>query len=230
MTKIRYFNVRVPRGVDFDLIAKTQSAISGPSKIRIAQASASEVIAVLTTVRELPTIQFLPDGTSSTSIVTTMEQHSARLFRFGELFFLALLDPPRGSRIVIDFLDTIIGVSNYFVEAFNFNRASIQRHIALFESAKLVSAKVRDFQVTEKSVGRLEVTSKEGLAEEIAPFLLGKFYRVDSMTYEVVHQFKRGLVTYSSNGSLRISTPLVEIGFQSFESTLSFPASQSHDI
>lgn len=101
-----------------------------------------------------------------------------------------------------------------------FGRDVIERHIATFESAKLVSSKVRDFQIYEKAIARLEVTSKEGLPSEIAPFLAGKFHRVDSMTYEVTHQFKKGLISYTANGTIRISAPLVEAGFQSFERQL----------
>lgn len=220
MVKIRYFKIRLPRIGSLSDLADNSNKISNWSNINLLKSSYGELIVTVTTSRELRTIQYLIDGSTVAGVAMTMEQHSIRLFRQGENFFLALLDPPRGAKIVNDFLDVLLAGQEYFIEPLELARAIIERHISSFESSRLVSAKVRDFQIYEKAIARLEVTSKEGLLPEIAPFLEGKFHRVDSLTYEVTHKFRKGLINYSANGTIRVSAPLVEVGFQTFEARL----------
>ncbi|WP_394789643.1 hypothetical protein [Rhodoferax sp.] len=215
MVKIRYFRIRLPDGIG--LLGLAELAQKGTLPISVMRSSENELVVTFTTTRELRTVQYMPDGSSVPGIVTTMDQYSVRLFRSGTLYFLSLLDPPRSGRIVTDLLDGLLLNQKYFIEPLEFGRPFIERHVAVFDSVRLVSAKVRDFQIYEKTIARLEITSKEGIPDEIAPFLSGKFHRIDSMTYEVNHQFKKGLINYSTNGTVRISAPLVEIGFQSFE-------------
>jgi len=106
----------------------------------------------------------------------------------------------------------------YFIEALEFKPELIAIHVKSFDAARLVSAKVRDFEVYDGAVGRLEITSQNGLLPEIAPFLQNKFYRIELLTYEVSQRFVKGLAYYYRNGTLKVSTSLIENAFPSFES------------
>ena len=105
----------------------------------------------------------------------------------------------------------------YFYESMEIDEALVKKHVAKFDAARLVSAKVRDFAVYEGAVGRFEVTSKNGLMGEIAPFLQGKYYRVDSLTYELTHKFSNFLVTYSSGGGIKVNDNYLDLLLPSFE-------------
>ena len=146
-----------------------------------------------------------------------MERYSVRFFQAGAGLVLSLMDPPRGSRVTTEVLSKLVGKDEYFIEPLEINTKMILGHISNFDSARLVSAKIRDFKVYDNAIGRLEISSKDGLAEEIAPFLVGKYHKVDSLTYEVTHQFKRALICYASSGTVRVSGPLVETAFSTFE-------------
>jgi hypothetical protein len=149
-----------------------------------------------------------------------MDQHSVRIFRDSTSIFLSLVEPGRGNQVITHLLDRLLGPANYFIDSLELNRAALQSYVQRFQSFKLVAAKIRDFQAYEKAIARLEISGKDGIADDIAPFVAGKFYRIDSLTYEVIHDFQKGLVTYFANGTLRVTQSLVHIAFPIFEDHL----------
>lgn len=224
MLKVRYFRLRFPAGFDrFREAAATRSSQrqqDGSLGIQVLKSTASDLILSCKTTRFLTTTQFLDDGSSVKTAVPTAEMHSLRIFAKADALFISVLNPARGLRIVDSVLAAIANGSEFFFEPLEISQALIDAHVAHFSSARLVSAKVRDFNVYQDAVGRLEVSSRSGLPQEIAPFLSGKFYRTDSLTYEVTHDFVQGLIWYSSNGTVRASGPLVEVAFPMLEGSL----------
>ncbi|WP_175810885.1 hypothetical protein [Burkholderia cepacia] len=123
-------------------------------------------------------------------------------------------------KFIEEVLEKTLAGESYFFEALELTRAVVESHVSRFDAARLVSAKVRDFMVYDGAVGRIEITSKLGLRHDVAPFLEGKYYKIDSLAYEVTNGFTQGLVHYSSNGTIRVSGPLVDVAFPFFESNL----------
>ncbi len=218
MLKVRYIKLKLDSAV-LDSLAKRLRDLASP-QLRATQVDSSGIVLLYTTTRHLSAVEILSDGTERKTSIPTMERHSLRIFRAGAHTYIALLDPTRGSKIQNEVLSLLAPNQDYFIEPLEISKQLISQHVAKFDSARLVSAKVRDFRISDSAVGRLEVTSKEGLDADIAPILSGKFYRIDSMTYEVTHQFKKGLVTYMSNGTLRVTSSLVEVAFPMFEAVL----------
>lgn len=217
MLKVRYYRLRLSDRLGFNSLEPAAYAAGAREGISVLRASSTELVIRYTTTRHIETIQILGDGSEVKTSIPTMAQYSLRFFLAGNQLMLSLLDPPRGMRITSEVLEVLLGKKEYFIESLEIGPEIIKRHIGGFDSARLVSAKIRDFKVYAKAIGRLEISSKDGLDEEIAPFLAGKYYRIDSLTYEITHQFQRGLICYSSNGTVRISGPLVETAFPSFE-------------
>ena len=217
MLKIRYYRLRLPSGFGINSLQLSAYKLESGSGISVLRASSDELVIRYTVTRHIETTQILSDGSAVKTSIPTMEQYSLRFFRANSGVILSLLDPPRGLRITSEVLGLLLGQSEYFIEVLEMSSGLIKGHIERFDSARLVSAKIRDFKVYENAVGRLEIGSKDGLSEEIAPFLAGKYYKIDSLTYEITHQFQRGLICYSSNGTVRVSGPLVEIAFPTFE-------------
>lgn len=218
MLKVRYSQVRLPCSIkefgDAALLA------SRAGRLLVARRSAAEVVLRLFIRRQIPTLQLFPDGSESRSTVETVDVKSVRLFGQNRRTYSAIADPARGSSVTDQMFRHVLGEESVPCEPLVLSQDLIDRHVAMFDAARLVSAKVRDFMVYEGAVGRLEVTSHSGLKPGIASFLDGKFYRVDSLTYEVTAGFTKGLVHYSSGGTIRVSGPLVDVAFPAFEELL----------
>lgn len=219
MLKVRYSRVRLPVSLDtLATLAKDWIPVDD-RRLRITRASAGELVINLTAVR-MVRITEMVDDEPVTKPVPTMERHTFRLFAGKSDIYLSLLNPTRTSGVVEEVLDALLAGRHYAVEPLEIGQDLIARHTRKFAAARLVSAKIRDFKVYENAIGRLEVTSKAGLPNEIAPFLEGKFHRVDALTYEVTHDFTTGLIWYSSGGTVRVSGPLVAKAFPLFEEEL----------
>jgi hypothetical protein len=217
MLKIRYYRLRLPFGFEISSLQSSANKLESSSGISVLGSSIEELVIQYTVTRHIEATQILSDGSEIKSSIPTMEKYSLRFFRVGTDFILALINPPRGLRITSDVLRLLLGQGEYFIEVLELNSGIIKKHVKVFDSARLVSAKIRDFKVYGNAIGRLEIGSKDGLNEDIAPFLMGKYYKIDSLTYEITHQFQRGLICYSSNGTVRVSDSLIEIAFPTFE-------------
>jgi hypothetical protein len=189
-------------------------------RVQVARQSSAEVVLRLFIRRLIPTTQVLPDGSEQRTVVEAIDAKSVRLFERSGGTYLAVLDPARGNSVADHVFQAVLGRASVPHEALTLTKQLIDAHVASFDASRLVSAKVRDFMVYEGAVGRLEVTSHTGLQPGIAPFLQGAFHRIDSLTYEVTAGFVKGLVYYSTSGTIRVSGPLVEFAFPAFEALL----------
>lgn len=220
MLKIRYYKLRMSTGAGVSTLTSTAYRVGKNGGISVVQASSNELFLQYTITRQIEATQIMSDGSEVRTFVPTMERHSIRIFQAAEGLVLSLLDPARGSKVTTEVLSKLVGKEDYFIEPLEISTKMVRVHVSYFDSARLVSAKVRDFRVYDSAVGRLEVSSKEGLTDEIAPFLAGKYHKIDSLTYEITHQFKRGLICYSTSGTVKVSGPIVEVVVPTFERLL----------
>jgi hypothetical protein len=220
MLKVRYLRLRLP--ISFEALAERASRWCGDenSRLRIVRSTASELILNFTAVRYISVTEIDDVGAQILRLVPTVDQHSFRLFSGNSGTYLSIVNPSRGAKAVESVLEQLLEGDSFSLEPLEIKTELIQRHIRKFSLPKMVSAKVKDFRVNETAIGRLEISSKEGLPKEIAPFLLDKFYRIDSVTYEVTYKFVQGLIWYSSAGTVKVSGPLVDVAFPLFESEL----------
>lgn len=221
MLKIRYFRVNLPYDTrDFaNAIAQRINA----SAVKVVHSSMHDVVFTFSSPRATQIRKIMEDGSELMESVLTIDIYSFRLFETQQHQYLSIIDPPRGSRVITDLMELILGDVQYYIEPLKLTPDLIKRHAEKFDSARLVSAKVRDFEVYDGAIGRLEITSQNGLLPSIAPFLENKFHRVDALTYEVSQRFTRGLIYYYRNGTLKVSGPLVEVAFPAFESCFEYP-------
>lgn len=216
MLKVRYFRVNLP--CDALAFANAIAQQGDASAVKVVHSSKDDVAFTFSSSRLVQIRKIMKDGSELIEAIPTIDIYSFRLFQTQQQQYLSIIDPPRGSRLVSDLLELIIGNDQYYIEPLEFTPALIKKHAKKFDSARLVSAKVRDFEVYEGAIGRLEITSQNGLLPSIAPFLENKFHRIDALTYEVSQKFTQGLIYYYRNGTLKVSRPLVEVAFPAFES------------
>ncbi|UOD27678.1 hypothetical protein INH39_19460 [Massilia violaceinigra] len=221
MLKFRYFQIRVP--CSFDELARM--AVSGGAdnstpEIGVVKQLKGQIFLRSSFTRFIAANTLSNDGVIVATNVPTVDVYAIRIFVENKKLFLCCSDPPRGSRFVSEILSKILREDNYFFESIEINHELISKHIVNFSGCKLVSAKVRDFHVYNGAVGRLEISSQDGLAEDIAPFLKGKHYKIDALAYAISHGLSHGLIYFSRNGTLRVSDALAEIAIPLFESAL----------
>lgn len=221
MLKVRYFQLELP--IDIRGLAGRISRVVGSNsnhQIKITQVMDNDIVSSYRVNRLILIRKFLEDGSTVVESASTTDQHVIRIFRKREKTYLSIIDPPRGAKVVSEYLNCILNGEEYFIEPVEITALIIERHVNRFDSSKLVSAKIRDFEVYEGAVGRLEIASQAGLIPTIAPFLENKFHRIDSLTYEVTRNFNQGLICYLRNGTIKVSAPLVEQAFPLFEECL----------
>lgn len=221
MLKVRYFQIELSLKLKnlADHIMR-EYARDSKRQVKISYFSEDDIVSTYRVERLISIRKLLEDGTTIIDSASTTDLHTIRLFKKHGKVYLSIIDPPRSSKIVSEFLDYIIPDQDYFIENLEITAAIIDRHVSNFDSYKLVSAKIRDFAVYEGAIGRLEVTSQSGLRPNIAPFLENKFHRIDSLTYEVTLGFTQGLIYYNRNGTIRVSAPITEKAFPLFEECL----------
>ncbi len=218
MQKVRYFQVDFPFSLnEIADHSEENSDAKLLGKIKVVEKRKDEVTFRYTIVRLVPIRSYLEDGSVSFQSVPTEDIYDIRIFVRKRKYFLSIIDPPRGSRVVTDFLTDLSGNDNFFFETMEITKKIIDQHINFFDSSKLVSAKISDLQIYDGAVARLEVTSQAGLQSTIAPFVVNKFHRIDALTYEVTKGFCRGLVYYYRNGTVKVSNSLEDCAFFQLE-------------
>ena len=220
MLKIRYYKLRVQDRIGISSLTSKVFDLGISSGLEVIEANPRSLVLRFTAIRQLEATQILDDGSEAKTQIPTIERYVARFFKSDTTLMFSLSNPPRGSRIATEILELVLGGQQYFVEPLEISLKMIKGHISFFDSAKLVSAKIRDFRVYDNAVGRLEISSKEGLPDDIAPFLGGKYFKIDSLTYEISHDLVRGLICYFNSGTVRVSGPLIEAAFPTFEKQL----------
>lgn|GEM_PF-3270699 len=217
--KIRFFLATTDCSIA-DLVRNAKAAARQPSGRIMVEDVADDGLSITLRVffsRTISIARRRDDGEVIWEPVETVDQVLVRMFKGKKTIVLSAINPPRSSKYVDILMSEVVGQSGYFYEPLEISEATIKKHVSKFDLARLVSAKVKDFAVYEGAVGRFEVTSKHGLKNDIAPFLDGKYYRLDSLTYEVTHKFVTFLIMYSSNGALKVNDNYLDMLLPSFE-------------
>ncbi|MFM0565646.1 hypothetical protein [Paraburkholderia sediminicola] len=160
------------------------------------------------------------DGEVVWDSVETVDRVAVKIQISKQRTVISAINSPRSVKFVDALMSELCQGGRYFFESMEIDEALVKKHVSRFDTARLVSAKVRDFAVYEGAVGRFEVTSKNGLMENIAPLLQGKYYKMDSLTYEVTHKFSSFLVTYMNGGGIKINEDYLDLLLPTFERLL----------
>lgn len=218
-TKIRFYSVTFDFPRD-ELVSRVKSAsLRAPEKIVLADLDEGRPSASLYLFhpRTISIARRNEDGEVIWDSVETVDRIAVKISVSKQHAVISAINSPRSSKFVDMLMSELCSGAKYFYETMEIQETLIKKHVSKFDTARLVSAKVRDFAVYEGAVGRFEVTSKNGLTNEIAPFLQGKFYRIDSLTYELTHGFSNFLVTYSNGGSIKVNDNHLDLFLTTFE-------------
>lgn len=133
--------------------------------------------------------------------------------------FLRVENPGRSIREFLNALESIIGLG-FTSKLVTFEHA---RPTTIFEEIKtvrLIGFKVLGVVLDEDLVARMEFASKQGMTLSQMKFLEGRPYKVDSATYEMVHEGIRGQLSFLSNGTVKVGGQLAPKLMQLIEEDL----------
>lgn len=218
MLKIRYFSLRFDAsnfGLSniYDLACRVVD-----SRLTLVSGSGRDMHLLYQSTRLVRTLSILDDGSELTQEYPTIDRYRIRLFEGREgAIFLSVIDPPRSSRVITEAMELLMPGTRVYFEPLVFGAQLVEQHTSQFDVAKLVSAKIKNFKVYDNAVGRLEVSSRTGLLPNIAPFVEGKYFEIESLSYEVISDLTKGLIAYSTNGTVRVSGQIVEAALARLE-------------
>ncbi|MDM8356044.1 hypothetical protein [Pandoraea communis] len=217
--KVRFFlaKLNIPNE---NLISRLKSAAHNhPDNIEIEEADETSGRASISIIssRLVTIFRRNENGEISTESIDTLDQTSINLLTTKKGVLISAISPPRGAKYIEFLLEALSPNDLYFYEPLEITDKIIKKHVSKFEVSKLVSAKIRDFSVYDGAVGRLEIASKNGLTDEIAPFLIGKNFKIDTLTYEISHRFSNFSISYSSNGTVKFNKNHIDQLLSSFE-------------
>lgn len=218
-TKVRFFAVKFEFSKD-QLISRVKAASRRvPQKIVLSDVDEARPSASLYLFhpRIISIAKRSDDGEVVWDSVETVDRIAVKIQISRQRAVISAINAPRSTKFIDFLMSELCQGEQYFFESMEIDSALAKKHTLKFDAARLVSAKVRDFAVYEGAVGRFEVTSKNGLIDDIAPFLKGKYYKMDSLTYEITHGFSNFLVTYSSGGGIKVNEHYLDVLLSSFE-------------
>jgi len=133
--------------------------------------------------------------------------------------FLRVENPGRSIRELLNALESIIGLG-FTSKLVTFEHVRPTTIFEKIKTVRLIGFKVLGVVLDEDLVARMEFASKQGMTLAQMKFLEGRPYKVDSATYEMVHEGIRGQLSFLSNGTVKVSGQLAPKLMQLIEKDL----------
>ncbi|MEQ6306660.1 hypothetical protein ABN448_05535 [Delftia acidovorans] len=118
--------------------------------------------------------------------------------------FLRIENAGKNIRDLLNSLETLIGMG-FTAKPVTFESGRPTAVFHSVDSVKLVGLKVVGAVVADDLVARMEFASKEGMDIQRMEILSNLKYKVDNAVFEVVFEGIRGQISFSANGSVKIS-------------------------
>lgn len=121
--------------------------------------------------------------------------------------FLRIENPGRSIRDLLNAVESLVGLG-FTCKPVTFEK---KKPTTVFESIdviKLIGLKVVGAVFDEDLVARMEFVSKQGITPEKLTILNGVPHKTDSASYELIYGGIKGVLSFNSNGTVRVSGQL----------------------
>lgn len=129
------------------------------------------------------------------------------IININEQIFLRIENPARTLKDLFNTLESIYGLG-FTNKRVSFEKTKPKTIFENIEVATLVKLKVVGAVFDDDLVGRLELESKKGILLDQMKMLQNVAHRIDSASYEFVYEGVHGQLTFSANGSVKVSGAL----------------------
>lgn len=121
--------------------------------------------------------------------------------------FLRIENPGRNIRELMNALESILGLG-FTSKALTFEKTRPTTVFEHVDSIKLVGLKIVGAVVDQDLVAKMEFVSKQGMTIKNMRLLDDLRYKIDTQSYEVIHEGVNGQVVLALNGLMKISGQL----------------------
>lgn len=151
--------------------------------------------------------QFDDSGAPFYQEIATVNFTDFAILNIDKQSFLRIENPSRSIRELLNAIESLVGLG-FTCKQVTFEK---KKPTTVFESIdviKLIGLKVVDAVLDEDLVARMEFASKQGITSEKLTVLNGIPYKTDSASYELIYGGIKGVLSFNSNGAVRVSGEL----------------------
>ena len=152
--------------------------------------------------------QFDGNGEPIFQQVPTVNFTDFAILNIDETVFLRIENPGRSVKYLLNALESIVGLG-FTCEPVLFDRKKPTTVFKYIEVNKLIGLKVTEAILGEDLVASMEFSSKEGINPEKLTVLSDVHHKIDSVSYELIYGGQRGLLSFNSNGTMKVSGQIV---------------------
>jgi hypothetical protein len=151
--------------------------------------------------------KFDESGALTFEDLSTVSFTDFTIINIDEEIFLRVENPARTLKELFNTLESIYGLG-FTNKRVSFEKNKPKRIFESINAVTLVKLKVINAVFANDLVGRLELESKKGIFPDQIKMLQNVPYRIDSASYELVYEGIHGQLTFSANGSVKVSGAL----------------------
>ncbi|MGQ5522634.1 hypothetical protein ACUHMQ_05155 [Chitinimonas sp. PSY-7] len=121
--------------------------------------------------------------------------------------FLRIENPGRSIKDLLNALESLVGLG-FTSKLVTFEKKEPVTVFEKTEVVKLIGLKVTEAILGEGIIGRMEFTSSEGITPEKLTILTDIPHKTESASFELIYGGVKGLLSFNSNGTVKVSGQL----------------------
>lgn len=144
------------------------------------------------------------DGVPFTEEIASVSYVDFAMFKKRGRHYLRLINPGRNSRHLFDTLEIVLGMG-FTCEPVRLRVSDPGNVFVDVDSAKLIGLSASGVVLGPDLLAKVDISSKGGIDVSTVKVLQGVDYKVDSSAFEIGYRGLKGMVAFSSGGSVKIS-------------------------
>ena len=208
-TRYRWYRIQLPRGTSnlaavIDNHPLGQETNQGFTRVN---GALGQLIHRFLWRSKVVVTQYDESGDPVYQEVATVNFTDFAIVNIDEAVFLRIENPGRSIKDLLNALESLVGLG-FTCKPITFDKRKPTTVFESIEVIKLIGLKVTGAVLGEDLVARMEFASKDGITPEKLTILNDVPYETDSASYELIYGGLRGLLSFNSNGTVKISGPI----------------------
>lgn len=151
--------------------------------------------------------QFDDSGIPSYQEIATVNFTDFAIVIVDGLTFLRMENPGRSIRELLNAVETLVGLG-FTCKPVTFETIKPTTVFEKIESIKLIGLKVIGAVLEDDLVARMEFASVKGITPDKLAILEGVPHKIESASYELIYEGVKGQLSFTSNGTVKVSGQL----------------------
>ncbi len=209
LTRYRWYRIQLPSGAsDFSgVIAKHPLVANANQGFMRVEGSLGAFIYRFLWRSKVVIAQFDDHGTPSYQEVATVNFTDFAIVSIEGVTFLRIENAGRSIRDLLNAIEALVGLG-FTCKPVTFENSKPTTVFEKIETIKLIGLKVIGAVLGKDLVARMEFASKQGITLDKLTILEGVPHKIESASYELIYEGVKGLLAFTSNGTVRVSGQL----------------------